>query len=274
MSPLLLAFNNRANAATLSGGGWGGPLVLPLNNLKTKRLAQVARSTDATLANTLFSVDLGASYSLRIVALVNHTFSTTAKVRIRASNTSAADAISAPLRDTGWVNAKRLTFYGDTPANWGARYPVLDVFAALTVRYLYIEIDDTTNAAGYVQIGRLFIAGGFQPTHTASRGQKHARRDLSTVAEMVSGADFGTARRRQRTRRFDLNWLSQAEADRYDEMQDEVGIVEEVFYVPDPSDLVASQRYGFLGRLRELGALEAPNASIYSVPVEITERLP
>jgi hypothetical protein len=273
MSNILLAFPNRADSCVLSAGNWLATADVSRDNMKSRRLGKVARTTNAVLASTLFAVDLGAARSLRMLSLVRHNLTTAAKVRVRLSNTSAAAAIAAPDYDSAWVNAKQLTFYGDQPSDWGSRYAALVVFAALTARYLYVEIDDTTNPAGYVEIGRLFVGGGFQPQFNANRGMQAARQELSTVDETQGGEDFGYSRRRPRTQKFTLAWASQAEADRIHEMQDQIGTVDEVFYVSDPANLAHSQRYGFLGRLRELGVLEAPNAVANSISFEMKERL-
>lgn len=65
---------------TLAGGSWAA--ALPLSNLQTTALAQVARSSNATLQATRFNVDLGTSRAVGMIALVKHNHSTTAKVRV------------------------------------------------------------------------------------------------------------------------------------------------------------------------------------------------
>ncbi len=268
MSNILLAWKNRADAATLSAGSWTN-----LNNLKTSDIGKKARSTNALAASTLFAVDLGASYTLRCIGLRNHNLSTAATVRFR---TAAANTLpgGANNHDSGTVNALRMTFQGDTPTNWGEQYDVSDVFAAVTARYLYIEITDTANAAGYVEIGRLFIGTGLQPAKNASYGGlQGGRTELSAVNASVVGRIFGVERRRQRSEKFALEWLTQTEADHIHEMQASVGQLGEVFYVPDPADMAYSQRYGGLGTLAELGPIAYPYPLTRSIPFEWKEKL-
>jgi len=176
--------------------------------------------------------------------------------------------------DTGWQNALQMTFHGDTPTNWGEQYPLIAAFDARTARYGTVEIDDTTNTATYVQLGQLFIAGGFQPTENAEQqGFADGRTDLSSSVKSVGGQKYGTARRRPRTVDFSFPMLTLEEGDHLDEMMAEVGTTEDVLYVPDPSDAAKTQRYGFLGTLRELSPLEYPLADKRAVPLRMEQKL-
>jgi hypothetical protein len=192
---------------------------------------------------------------------------------LKAVALSGPDAIGA---NTGWLYAQQMTFGGDTPSDWGTQYAAIAMLADadLVAQYLTIEVDDTANAAGYLQLGRVFAGSGLQPAKNASfEGFSDGRDDLSSVLESPSGTRFDTARRRRRVARFALKWLTQAEADRIHEMQAEVGTTDEVLYVPDPADLAKSQRYGFIGYLRTLGALDYPYPLTRAIPFEIAEKL-
>jgi len=83
MSNILLAYNNRADAATFSGPAWVSSGGVALSNLGTKDLGQVARSSSAAVTDTRFRFDLTASRSLRTLSLINHNLSTAATVRLR-----------------------------------------------------------------------------------------------------------------------------------------------------------------------------------------------
>mgnify|MGYP006921356634 CR=1 FL=1 len=184
--------------------------------------------------------------------------------------TSGIDALGY---DSGWVNALRFSFIGDTPTNWGEQYPVMFAFDAITARYGTLEINDTANTAGYVQAGRLFVGGGFQPTNNAEYGRQRGRNDLSSSVKSISGKKYSTARRRPRTVDIRLPVLTVAEANHLDEMNDFVGTTEEVFYVSDPADMEMSQRESFLCYLRELSPLEDTFDDIVSTPYRLEEKL-
>ena len=190
---------------------------------------------------------------------------------LQSITTTGPDALGL---DTGWQPAKQMTFHGDTPTNWGEQYPLIATFDATTVRYGTVEIEDTANGDGYVELGQLFVAGGFQPEHNAEyQGFGDGRTDLSSSVKSVGGQKYSTARRRPRTVDFNFPILTQAEGDHLDEMMAEVGTTEDVLYVPDPADAAKSQRYGFLGTLRELTPLEYPFFDKRAMPLRLEQKL-
>lgn len=260
MSNIILCWNNRADAATLSNGSWTAGL--PLANLKDGNIDKVARTSNALAASTLFAADLGAAYLLRAVALVNHNLSTTATVQVKAG-TAAPDASNnfstGQVYDSTALTAKQLTFVGDVPSDWGAQYNIIVPFNAITARYVTVTVVDTGNASGYVQIGRLFVANGLQPTVNPEYGLQDGRDDLSTFMRARSGKVFSQKiSPRPRWVQFHLPYLSQAEGDQAHEIEAAVGLTDEILYVPDPSDLPKTQRYGFVGLMHELSVLEYP----------------
>lgn len=277
---LFLAYPNRIDAATLTGGSWAA--ALPLNNLKTSQITQVARTSDDALASTKFSADLGTARSLRAFALVNHNLSQSALWKVKLGTTSGG----AELLDTGWVSVWQMAFDTDllmweSPSWWigiGSDEYLGHPFAAIQcltdwyeARYVTIEIDDTTNPAGYVQIGRAMIAGGVMPTVNAAYGLRDSWKDYSSMQRAESGAAWPIARRRARSVEFVLEWLSLIEAATLHEMQRMLGTVGEVLYVFDSTDAEATQRYGFLGRLRELSPIEYPFPRYKKMPFAIDE---
>ena len=84
MANILIGYNNRALDATMtSNGSWDGTLVL--NNIKSERLALVARTSSASRNNTTFVAKFAANYALRAIALLNHNVSTAGRWRARVS---------------------------------------------------------------------------------------------------------------------------------------------------------------------------------------------
>lgn len=142
---------------------------------------------------------------------------------------------------------------------------------SFSARYVTIEINDPFNIDGYVQVGRLFAGGAIQPEYNAAMGLQDSWRDLSTIDAAESGAFWATERRRLRSVNFVLPYISTGEAAYLHEMQRQVGITGEVLYIPYPHDLGESQRYGFLGRLSELSAIDYPYYRIRSLPLKIEE---
>jgi hypothetical protein len=94
---MVLGYSNRIDSATLTGGSYTNGL--PLNNLKTRILGQVARTTDATNASSTFNIDFGVAKNIQVASLVNHNISLSGKMRIRASGEAAATNIATMSED-------------------------------------------------------------------------------------------------------------------------------------------------------------------------------
>jgi len=280
MSNLLLGVPNRVDGATLTGGAWRAGL--PLANLADGQFAKVARSTDAALASTLFDSDLGAARALRIVALSNHNLGRYATWRVTLGSAPGG----ADLHDSGWMPVWRMTLDNEllrweSPAWWvgtasdefiGAPFPAVYALPDWhSARYVRVELNDTTNAAGYVQIGRAHICNAIQPLVNATYGLADGWTDLSTSTRAESGARWFAARRRIRTVRFNLERTTLGEGDVLYELLRSAGTVGEVFYVPDPAEMAASQRYGFAARLSQLSALSYPRPASRAIPFSLEE---
>jgi hypothetical protein len=186
--------------------------------------------------------------------------------------TSGPDAIGY---NSGWVDALQFTFNGDEPSAWGEQYDLLTVTSAdVTAGYATVEFDDLYNTAAYLDLGRLYAMGGLQPAYNVTRETvSDGREDLSSVSRTVTGRTLGTQRARRRQAAFAFRWLDQDEANTWHEALDDLGLMGEVLYVPDPADAALSQRYGFLGELEQLGPIEYPYVNTRATAVRIKEKL-
>jgi len=97
----LLGFPNRIDESSLTGGSWS--VGLPLANLKTRLLGQVARTANALEASTTFTTDFSINKPVRVLALVNHNLSLDALVRFRASSEGSGTNLMTYSEDfTQW----------------------------------------------------------------------------------------------------------------------------------------------------------------------------
>lgn len=281
MTNIVIGYPNYAKGATYTGGSYVGSL--PVTNLGTRELAQVARTTNTNVSSTKFYVDLTDNRVLRTFALVNHNLSQLATVRIKGSTTAfdTSDAF-----DTSNVAAWSLTF--DNLVDWESsvwwigvagdeylRSPysvIIDLGQWKTARYLTIEISDTANVDGYVQIGYFFAGNAIQPAVNMSYGLQDGWIDYSSVEQSENGTEFFTERRRLRTVTLALDWLSEGESKYFHELQRMCGTVNDILYIPYPDSREETQRYGFLGRLEELSPVERVFLSTRKLPLKIKER--
>ena len=286
MANVLLAWQNRADTATLSAGAWQASL--PLSHLQTRQVQQVARTTGVTLEDTQFAADLGTPRAINCLALVVHNLSASAKVRITGANNSA---FTAPEYQSAWIDAwpagiiplSALEWEDDnfwlgtmTPeARAGYNSPFLHILpTAQYLRYWKVEINDTTNPAGYIHIGRLFMGVGWQPKYNMSYGASLGYEDPTEVATSLSGAEYFDVRGKYRIHRFELGFLSGAEVHQQIlEMQRIAGTSAEVLVVPDPADTSTLVQRSFVGRLKSISPVAQPSPLTYSTSIEIKELL-
>lgn len=286
MANCMLGFPNRTDAATLSGGSWTAGL--PLSLLQSRVIGKTARTVDAALASTKFDIDLGAAKKIQLIALVNHNFSLAATFRITAST---SPSFSPLVYDSGWSDVWPEVYPFGTleweDDNWWSRkytaeetsgyiaslIKILPTFKL--ARYWRIEINDTTNAAGYVQVGRLFIGPAWQPVINMSyAGASIGWETKTEVQEALGGAEYFQRRTPYRVQRFSLDAMAQDEAfSQAFEIMRRAGIDQEILFIHDPDDTVHALRRRFLARLRTLNAIEYPYGTTNKAGFEVKELL-
>ena len=265
MGNLLICWPNRVDTATLSGGSWS----LPLTNLQNRDQWLVARSNGLSTTNTKFNIDFGQSRNIRAIALANHNLSQTATWRITLGTSSG----TSDLYNSNWQAIWTMAFDADLMAwedisVWEGivdqefiNHPYLAVYVLpdwYNARYMTIELVDSSNPDGYIDIGRAFIGGGFTPQYNPEYGLQDSWEDKTEIVEMASGATHAVVNKRYRKVQFVLPWISHTEAAVVHEIQRRQGTYGEILYIPDLSDQQSAQRYGMLGRLTEMSPIEYP----------------
>ncbi len=283
---ITLGWNNRTDSGTLSGGSWLASL--PLTNLQNRQVQKVARSTNAATASTQFTIDLGQARNIGVIALVVHNISVSGKVRITASDTAG---FTATYYTSGWIDAwptgmipqallewEEDNFWlGTLSANARAGYqsPFIHLLpTAQNLQYWKVELDDTTNADGYVQIGRLFMSSVWTPSVNYAYGAGLGYTDPTAVDTSLSGAEFFDVRSRYRVFTFELQYILASEAYAYAlELQRLSGNSGEVLVVPDNTDTVNQPYRSFVGRLLQMGEITQPEPSTFSTRFQVKELL-
>jgi len=275
---MAIGWPNNIDASTLSGGSWS--TTLPLSNIQHRLIQRPARSTDVATASTTFDIDLGETIPIQILTLVSHTLSLEATYRITASNVSDFSILEY---DSTWVDVwpRRNVdvWWSGAPSEkdiegWKWDLPhVLD--QQIEARYWRVEMDDTNNTTGYIDIGRVFIGKLFKAAVNASYGASIGyENDTEIQNQPQTGIEFFRPGAAYRTVRFNHDLLQPYEALTVIlDMQRRVGSDKEVFFLWDVADLVYRMQRSFLGRLRKLSALEHPYYNIYQSSFEIKEIL-
>lgn len=263
------------------GAAWPDSLA----NLQDRRRSRVARSADTDPENTCFDVDMGERRLVGGIALVGHNLSLTG--RWRAYVSLNAD-MSSPLFDSGWLEAwGRVHPFGSLPWGspnwWDGRmtertrqgYPgiLLSLLPAFAVgRYIRIEIDDPGNAAGYIELGRLFVGETWSPQYNASYGAAIQWNTATTTDTAIDGTAYFDRREGLRSWAFQLDWLTSGEAfGTVFEMQRTLGIDQQLLMLFEPDDEINRLRKSFLGTLGPASPITYPHFANHSTAFEIKE---
>lgn len=253
-----------------SGGSWDS--ALPITNATDRRLALVARSTDALAASTTFDIDLLQSRDVRVLAILipNLTKSSTPTIRWRVSTVSNfATSVYDSGTNSVYSSYSRPEEYEGLNL-WSITLPGSDQ----TGRYVRCEIVDTANVDGYLDVARVAVTSAFAPTYGASVGMKLGYETESQRILSDGGAALYVKKPVRRYYDFVLDHLSEVEAAQLGFILSRASIHEQVLWVYDEAGAswAASER-NFLGVLRELSALEYADAGRHSVALRVLEEL-
>jgi len=280
---VLLAFPDKAALGTVSGGSFYS--TLPVSNILTSVITQVARTTDLTPTSTQFVLDAGRVQGASVIGLLNHNMSLPARVRVTASLT--ADFGTASY-DSGWC-AVWSGLFATSDLEWeddswwagtidadaiGSMRPafVLPTGSDVFGRYWKVEIDDATNSAGYVQIGRLFLAKSWTPARNPAYGWGIQWVSDSAVETSLGGTKYFSPRSSARKSRISLGWMTKAEAySKALEIQRQLGDFGELLVVADQDDASTLQQRSFLARISGSDEVRHIRANVYSVEFELSE---
>ena len=264
-------------------------------NLKSDIKSLVWRSAVGTRASLI--VDLGSAKTIGGVVLAFANLpSSGATMRIAGYNTlptftgNALTVTPTPAFNTGstlccpWNNLS-LPDWGTNPAgssnySYGggtyARVWLTAAQSAIAVRYLGIEIQDTTSTS-YTEISRLIVGNYWSPTYNTGYGIEAGIKDLSEHVR-TEGGDLLTRRGpRYRTLNFDLNWMNAADRKEMTKILLANGTSKPIFasLFPDSTgDDEDYQREGvhqIYGKLSTAPGISYSNYAIYATSLELEE---
>ena len=291
MANIIIGFPNRVDAdatfasVAFSNGSWLSSM--PLVNLRDPQLAKVARSTDATTTSTKFDTDLGVLRNIKLAAIPFFNLSRVGLYRITASTVS--DFASLEF-DSGWKDAWETVYpFGSLPFHnpswWDGKLspeeavnykqPIVEVLETdVIARYWRVEFDDTANAQGYIQIPRLFLTSGYQPTINVGYGSNIGWATSTVARESLGGARFFDRRPTRRVLRvlFKKQDIDEMLVWNFD-MQSILNLNQQVFIVFNSEDTSNLTRLSFLATIRRLTSLEWEVFERGSIAMEFEEVL-
>jgi hypothetical protein len=262
----VLAFPNRIddtthNTTILSGGNWVAGL--PLSNLKDPRLSKVARTASLAEEDTCFDVDMGRAFRIHVIALLRHNLSLAGRFRARAYSDEEHTSLvydSGVMRAWPVVYPPELLDWEDNnfwDGTWAAEiaenYPIFSLLVLdpkVVARYWHIDLIDTANPKGFIDIGRLIMATGWQPTFNMDWGYSLKWETQANIDRTLGGPEIIEDIASGRVARVTLSNLTDHEAMAMIlDMQIQLGRSGQVFFVADPSDTLHMLRRSFLATI-------------------------
>lgn len=190
---------------------------------------------------------------------------------------SYTDSEHVAQYDSGLIDAWPADWVSGTTSEEraGSRGPaLLSIGTSPTYQYWRIDLSDPTNAAGYVQIGRVFMGSSWAPEFGLLTGATIGYESRSVTTEADDGAEYHDEKRSPLVVRFNLEAQSQNEAMlKILEMQRQLGTTGELLFIWDTADSLYAPYRTFLGRLRSLTPLTAINRNLWSAAFEVKEAL-
>lgn len=285
MGNCILAYPNRGDECTLSGGSWSTSL--PLVNLQNRRIARTARTADAVDGSFTVAGDFGKLRPVKLVALVNHNFTTGARFRFRMYSDAGLTSLQY---DSGEQDVFRVLF-SEVSEDWDSgnfwdltlsaeeregltATLVLVLDQQITDRYWKLEVMDSGNPTDYLQAGRLFVGPAWTPVINMDTGASLGYESRDLIDESIGGAEFFEERPAPRVARFSLPYMEDSEGWQvaFDLMRKQL-TTRDVFYMWDQDDVINVLRRSFLGRLRQLSPIEVPYFDKTATAFEIKEQI-
>ncbi len=256
MTNIYMAHPEISDAATLTASTSLGDM--NIINVQRKALGKVYRTSDLAAQ---IAFDLGTAKAINFCAIIAHNGSAAGTVRIKAGTTSAvSDFDSGAL---SLITGSDLGYSENSFAN---------VFAAQTYRYWRLEFSDPTNAAGYLQIGRVYLSNAFTPETNINYELEEGFTDLSRNARTLDGGVVSVERDPYRFAQYEMEFLSKDEVFgslyEFDRLR---GKKKDVVFVPDMDETTHFQRRLIYGIFQEMNPIVSRAFRLYRKRYRIEE---
>ena len=249
----ILSSNATDRALTLVASTTAGALVA--SNMQTDLKSQVWRSTTTSATITLTWTN---SETIGVVAIPYCSFTSTATIRVRGYAVAGSGTTNV---DTGTITASPLSTNANLGVNsyaYGGGASCYVYFTPTSVKQITIDIVDTSNALGYVEIGRLVMGNYYELAINAEYTTVSSSLTESTVVERSDAGDLRTDRGTMyKTLTFQLPWMQSADRDAIWKILRANGMYTPMYVsvVPGSTDGLDEQIYSIYGKLNKNSAM-------------------
>ncbi len=270
-SRLKILFPNYVPGAQLTGGQWAAG-DLSLDALKDLDAGRVARTQGLDPSGTFLDITFDRLRTIGGLAVLNHNLSVSASLILQgfrdASRLDPVYNASGEAVEVYPVAYSRGQIrFGET--NWWSRKPLAESLdrvrtlallilpAQIRARYWRLKFVDPTNAAGFLDIGKVYLGPLFDPPHNYAYGATLTTMDESRMSQALSGfRDYDRRGKRRQLAVTFQNMKERAEFSRWFDLLADAGITEEMIVIRNPADTINLHRTTICATLREASALE------------------
>lgn len=262
---------------------------MPLTNLQDRDLGTIARSAGSTLSNTQILFDLGVIRTVGGIALGPTNLTPGSQYRVTSYDDAAMTDLlyDSGIKEIPGTTVDSLDLEWENPGFWyGIEDPRVvtapwiievipeDQLVSVAAQHWKIEIFDTGNADGFVEIGYAMIGQAFRPSLNFDENNSFGRVQLTDTVEALGGHRDYWHRGSRRTMR--VTWWRLDEPEGWGDiyrMMTRMGIHEPMFIVQDPDDLENIQKRSFLATFRSTPELRLIIADGVTTGFEVEEML-
>jgi len=239
-----------------------GSMALGANSIDRLKKMQLFRFWRSTLNETFISIDFGEATEIDFIGLIGHSGTSAGTITIKAGSTK--DVSDYTLSGLDLLNGVDLGYEKNL---FAVKLP-----EEQTYRYWKIEIDDSTNPKGYIDVGRLYMDKCFVPEVNASYGAEIGHHDSSRIKRTISGAGIPLERKKLRRFSFLFDFLSEDEAfDVLFDLDAIRGQSKDVLFIFDIEETKHFQRKYIYGTMEDNKPIDLPFYNIYRKQYTITE---
>ena len=272
---LRIVYNNAADRSSISASTTAGSLVAA--NMLNDRKGDVYRSTGTSSTITM---TFSSGEFMGVVATPFCNFTSSATIRVRAY-VEIADAV--PIVDTGDVLACApsplgswewgLVPLGTNSYSYGGEVYGRVWFDIVVVKKLVIDIVDTYNPDGYLEIGRIVAGAYFIPNNNAELDAKFDIIDTTKNERSEAGDLISDVGNKSKKIGFNLQHMTPSDRISITNILKGNGLTKPIFVslYPDDVDAAQEQLYQVYGKLPQMFSVGISYWNAFNSSIEVEE---
>jgi hypothetical protein len=277
MPSLRIIYDNLADSGTVTATSTAGSLAA--TNMQIDKKSKVWRSVGTTAT---LKCSWSSSKSINSIVFAFCNFSSTATVVARLYDTtvggtplytSPSTLITPSVSAEYWGNGSQPL--GVNSYSYGftqhARLWLANTYT--TVKRIELDVTDTSNTSGYLEVSRLILGNYWAPTYNTGFGIPMTSVDAGTQTRAQSGDLVSSVSYKYKKLSIDLAWMLAPDRVRLQSMLQNNGISKGVFLsvFPEDTDPFKEQTYQIYGKLPNSVTISHPMHTIYSTQIELEE---